>query len=77
MMTMKSVFFLIMTTIFVIGCDKEEDNDLNLLSIDLIINDNPTFFAKTVILFENSDYLIKTNFDTYIDSSVHTYWLIT
>lgn len=41
---------------------------MNLLSIDLIINDNPTFFAKTTILFENSEYLIKTNFDTYIDS---------
>jgi len=54
--------------VFILGCKKEEENDLNLLSIDLITNDSPTFFTKTVILFENSDYLIKTNFDTYINS---------
>ncbi len=67
-MTIKKMFFLIMTTLFIIECDKEEENDVNLLSIDLITNDNPTFFAKTVILFENNNYLIKTNFDSYIDS---------
>jgi len=54
--------------IFILGCKKEEENDMNLLSIDLITNDSPTFFAKTVILFENSDYLIVANFDTYINS---------
>ena len=67
-MTIKKIFFLLMTMVFILGCKKEEENDLNLLSIDLITNDSPTFFTKTVILFENSDYLIKTNFDTYINS---------
>jgi hypothetical protein len=65
---MKRIIFLIIITIFFLGCDKEKDSDLNLLSIDLISADNPTFFAKTVILFEDSNYLIKTNFDTYINS---------
>lgn len=67
-MTMKNMFFLIMTTLLIIGCDKEEKNDLKLKSIDLITNDNPDFFKKTVILFESNDYFIKTNFDTYINS---------
>ncbi len=67
-MTIKKIFFLLMTIVFILGCKKEEDDDLNLLSIDLITNDSPTFFAKTVILFENSYYLIKTNFDSYINS---------
>ena len=67
-MTIKKIFFLLMTIVFILGCKKEEEDDLNLLSIDLITNDSPTFFAKTVILFENSYYLIKTNFDSYINS---------
>jgi hypothetical protein len=57
-----------MTTLFILGCDKEVENDMNLMSINLIADDNPTFFIKTVILFENNEYLIKTNFDTYINS---------
>ncbi len=67
-MTIKKIFFLIVTMVFIIGCEKEEENALNLFSIDLITNDSPIFFAKTVILFEDSEYLIKTNFDTYINS---------
>lgn len=65
---MKKMIFLIMTTLFILGCDKEVENDMNLMSINLIADDNPTFFIKTVILFENNEYLIKTNFDTYINS---------
>ncbi len=66
---MKKIIFLILTSLLIIaGCEKEEGNDMNLLSIDLMTDDNPTIFAKTVILFENSDYLIKTNLDTYINS---------
>lgn len=65
---MKKIIFLLVATLLIFGCNKEKENDLNLLSIDLITSDNPTFFAKTVVLFENSDYLIKTNFDTYINS---------
>lgn len=67
-MSMKKMIFLIMTTLFILGCDKEVENDMNLMSINLIADDNPTFFIKTVILFENNEYLIKTNFDTYTNS---------
>ncbi|WP_439185908.1 hypothetical protein [Carboxylicivirga taeanensis] len=65
---MKKIIFLVLITLFITGCEKEEENELNFPSIDLITNDSPTFFAKTVILFEDSEYLIKTNFDTYINS---------
>lgn len=57
-----------LTTLFIAGCEKEEENDLNLSTIDLMTDDNPSVFAKTVILFENNDYLIKTNLDNYINS---------
>ena len=67
-MSVKRTFFLIMTTIFILGCNKENDNDSNLLSVDLITKDEPTFFGKTVVLFEDDNYLIKTNFATYINT---------
>ncbi len=65
---MKKIILLIITTLFIISCDKEKDDDLNLISIDLITTDNPTFFAKTVILYEDNHFLIKTNLDTFIKS---------
>jgi hypothetical protein len=67
-MNLKFLSYLILATLLINACEKDEENDLNLLSIDLITEDNPAFFAKTVILFENSEYLIKTNFNTYINS---------
>jgi hypothetical protein len=63
-MIIKKILILIMTTLFILGCNKEE----GFMSVDLITFDNPTFFEKTVILFDDNDYLIKTNFDTYISS---------
>src|SRR5690554_4082130 len=67
-MILKKLFFLIIIMVFITGCEKDEENELNLLSIDLINTDSPTYFAKTVILFEDSDYLIKTNLDTFINT---------
>lgn len=67
-MSMKKVFFLIFIIFFIIGCDKEDKDISSRFSIDLITNDNPAFFTKTVILFESNDFQIKTNFDSYIDS---------
>jgi len=50
------------------ACNQDEENDLNLVTINLLTSDNPTFFEKTVILFDDNDYLIKTNFDTFINN---------
>ncbi len=66
--SMKSIMILILTILLIAGCKKDEENELNFLSIDLITDDNPSLFAKTVILFEDSDYLIKTNLDNYVNS---------
>ncbi len=48
------------------GCRPEEvptKTDIRMLGID-----NPASFEKSVILFENDEYLIITAFDTYIHS---------
>lgn len=31
-----------------------------------MVSDDPAFFEKTVILFENEEYIVKTNFVTFI-----------
>lgn len=67
-MEVKRAILLILITIFILGCDTEDDMDSNLLSVDLLTKDEPSFFLKTVILYEDNNYLIKTNFDTYIES---------
>lgn len=67
-MSFNRISFLILITLIIFGCDKKEADDMNLLSIDLMTEDDPIIFAKTVILFESSEFLIKTTFDTYIES---------
>ncbi|MBD0777287.1 hypothetical protein HPE56_05725 [Maribacter sp. ANRC-HE7] len=67
-MEVKRKLLLMMITIFVLGCSKENDASASFLSVELLTKDEPAFFDKTVNLFEDNDYLIKTNFDTYIDS---------
>jgi 5S rRNA maturation endonuclease (ribonuclease M5) len=62
---MKKLALIVVTALLLTGCKQEEEN-YNLLTIDLIATDDPTFFSKTVILYEDDDYRIKTNFDTYI-----------
>lgn len=49
-------------------CSCSNDDGPDLLSVDLLTQDEPAFFTKTVILFEDDNYLVKTNFDTYIDT---------
>ncbi len=65
---MKDLILLILIILFIAGCTKKEENDLNLPSIGLITDDDPSVFATTVILFENKDYLIKTNLENYVNS---------
>ena len=64
---MKYITFILFTAIVITSCDKNETQDTNLITINLILLDNPDFFEKTVILFESDDYLVKTNFETYIN----------
>lgn len=64
---MKKIIFILIT-LLISACDKEVKTNLNLISINLITSNDSTFFAKTVILFENNEYVVKTNFDTYINS---------
>lgn len=96
---MRKLFLLLMTALFIIGCEKAEENDnvkdaekevakgennvfqrrsLKLRrivendtvfpKINLLTDDNPDFFAKTVILYENDQYLVKTNLNLYIST---------
>ena len=57
---MKYITFILFTAIVITSCDKNETQDTNLITINLILLDNPDFFEKTVILFESDDYLVKT-----------------
>ena len=47
-MTIKKTMVLIMMTLFIIGCSKDEDNDSNFQSINLITVDNPVFFINAI-----------------------------
>ncbi|MDY7394482.1 hypothetical protein UMM65_04460 [Aureibaculum sp. 2210JD6-5] len=67
-MKMREIFFLLIVGMFFFGCDKEDTSHSKLVAIDLITEVESSFFEKTVILFENSNYLIKTNFTIYINS---------
>jgi hypothetical protein len=69
---MKYHALILFVALGIIGCEKEEqeqeqEEDLNLITIELISSDSPDFFRKTVILYENWTYLVKTNFETYIN----------
>ncbi len=65
---MKYHALILFAALGIIGCEKEEkENDINLITIELLTSDNPDFFRKTVILFENWNYVVKTNFETYIN----------
>lgn len=48
-----------------IGCEKDK-TDSNGTRIDLLASENPTLFNKSVILYDNDDYNIKTPLDTFL-----------
>jgi hypothetical protein len=64
---MKNISIILFVIILCLGCNNNESDNFNRLKIKLINSDDITFFRKTVILFEDDDYLIKTNFDIYIN----------
>ena len=66
-MLLKKIFPLVIA-IVLFGCKKDEEVNPNRFSIDLIVDYDSDFFSKTVVLFSDENYLIKTNFDTYINT---------
>ena len=47
------------------GCNKDEI-DIKGGTINLIEQDDPNIFTKSVILYDQDDYLIKTPLDTFL-----------
>ena len=64
---MKYLLLFLLAAIFFTSCKKDKAQDGNLITVNLIVSDSPESFKKTVILFESSDYLVKTNFETFIN----------
>lgn len=58
------LLFSILITI-VIGCNKDEIK-INGITVKLIGQDDPNLFSKSVILYDQDDYLIKTPLDTFL-----------
>lgn len=63
---------LILFTLIITCCNDDNviniDESQNRVSIDLIKIDDTLFFKKTVVLFEDERYLVKTNFETFINA---------
>ena len=68
---MKYYVLVLFVALSIIGCENKEQEQVenpNLITIELISSDNPDFFRKTVILYEDLNYEVKTNFETYINA---------
>jgi hypothetical protein len=66
---MKRIIFLSILTLLFVECDKEkndEKDEINGIVVDLITVDDPIIFRKSVILFDDSSYNIKTPLDTFL-----------
>jgi len=62
---MKKTIFILLTIIYCSGC-KKDIPEKNGIVVNLIEDDNPIIFKKTVILFDDNSYLIKTPLDTFL-----------
>lgn len=65
---MKKLIVLLVAVLLVSGCGDDHAEKDNRTPVNLITSDDPQFFEKTVILFENDQYLIKTNLATFINT---------
>jgi|ADurb_Oil_03_Slu_FD_contig_31_2666507_length_1403_multi_6_in_0_out_0_2 hypothetical protein len=63
--TMKNIIFFLVIVLCCYGCDKDNP-DINGEVVNLITNDDPIIFKKSVILFDDNSYLIKTPLDTFL-----------
>jgi hypothetical protein len=62
---MKKIIFILVIIICCYGC-KRDTPDINGVIVNLITDDDPIIFKKTVILFDDNSYLIKTPLDTFL-----------
>jgi hypothetical protein len=62
---MKKILYLLVIILYCYGC-KKDTPDINGVVVDLITTDDPIIFKKSVILFDDNSYLIKTPLDTFL-----------
>ena len=62
---MKNAILPILLVIAIIGCEKDK-TEINGTSVNLFTSEDPTIFKKSVILFDNNKYNIKTPLDTFL-----------
>jgi hypothetical protein len=62
---MKKIMFLLVIILCCYGC-KKDTPDINGEVVNLIATDDPIIFKKSVILFDDNSYLIKTPLDTFL-----------
>jgi hypothetical protein len=65
---MKMIILLLVIIVSCYGCkrDTTEIPEIKGVTVNLIANDDPIIFKKSVVLFDDSNYLIKTPLDTFI-----------
>lgn len=62
---MKKIVLLFVIIVSCFGC-KKSDTELNGVKVYLIETDDPVIFNKSVILYDDNDYIIKTPLDTFL-----------
>ena len=62
---MKNIIISLSILIALIGCEKDK-TESDSTRIDLLSSENPILFNKSVLLYDNNDYNIKTPLDTFL-----------
>jgi hypothetical protein len=62
---MKKIIILFVLIVSCFGC-KKDTPEINGVVVNLIATDDPIIFKKSVILFDDNSYLIKTPLDTFL-----------
>jgi len=62
---MKKILLLLAIFSIFSGC-KKDDIKITGVPVNLIVTEDPTIFKKSVILYDQNNYLIKTPLDTFL-----------
>ncbi len=62
---MKTIIIFLVIIVSYWGC-KKDTPEINGVVVNLIANEDPIIFKKSVILFDDNSYLIKTPLDTFL-----------